>query len=185
MAWLCSSKTLFTKAGTRQDLASGHSFPASELELLSDLVWSMFSAMGNGPFLSGTVLGPGDTMRNQSWCNRASSLLYKKKKATVNQLHRLYSYDHCLISNLLPLLMTFEVMIHLTIDGDTNMKKSRIYWLFKIHQLLCLLLHSLFTVIGHLLCSGQCFSCWMYRVPKKDEVFFSCGIIPLLRRDQQ
>lgn len=81
--------------------------------------------------------------------------------------------------------MTFEVMIHLTIDGDTAMKKSRIYWPFKIHQLLCVFLHSLVTVIGHLLCSGQCFSCWVYRVPNKDAVFFSCGIIQRLRRDQQ
>ena len=49
---------------------------------------------------------------------------------------------HCLISNLLPLLVAFEIMVHLTIDGDMDMKKSRIYWLFKIHQLLCLFVPS-------------------------------------------
>lgn len=82
MAWLCSSKTLFTRAGTRQDLASGHSFPTCELELLRDLVQSMFSALCSGPVLSGTVLGPGDAVRshNLGVIELPVSLKKKKKK---------------------------------------------------------------------------------------------------------
>ena len=86
MAWLCSSKTLFTRAGTRQDLASGHSFPTCELELLRDLVQSMFSALCSGPVLSGTVLGPGDAVRshNLGVIELPVSFKKKKKKAIVN-----------------------------------------------------------------------------------------------------